>query len=144
MKIKVRLSARCAVLLAANNMLIILGIGGAMYLYMANDFDRTTNRMLLQNANAVGGLISSSDHERISAEGTEDSPLYRSYRGKVIDLQEKNGLEFIYTVTPRDGKFIYTLDSGKGESHSPIGMAYRDLESSEKEAFAGKAAVSEI
>lgn len=144
MKLNVRLSSQCAVLLALNNLVIVLGIGIMMYFYMAKDLDRSIDAQLMQNANAVAKMVSASDHESMALSANEDSELYRSYRRKIIDLQSENKLEFIYTLSEHDGKCFYTLDSGEGEDHSPIGMEYTDTAEAERKAFAGTTATTPI
>lgn len=139
-----RLSTRSFILVAVNNIVIITIVGGVLYYRMAKDLERRIDDKLGSSAITAASLIDGDTHTKILEENNEDGDLYKIYRPRFISIQKNNNLEFIYTMTQRDGKTLFVLDSGEGEDHSPVGMEYDSIDDSIRSAFQGHNAIGGI
>ncbi|HEY1405284.1 MAG TPA: methyl-accepting chemotaxis protein, partial [Spirochaetota bacterium] len=138
------ISAKSSILFALNNLLIISVIGTFFYIKLNSSFDERINGLLSSNASALSHFIDGDMHKKIADEKSEDTPEYKSYKQKLIRIQKDNKLTFIYTLTKGDdGKAHFVLDTGEGDNHSPIGMAY-DLDADATAAFEGKSVIGSI
>ncbi|MCX8129616.1 MAG: methyl-accepting chemotaxis protein [Clostridia bacterium] len=124
--------------------IIVSGIMGFLvYNKALGDLQKELGMRLISIATTVAVSVDGDKHKELKEEKDEKTDTYKEIGSFLAKVRENNKLAYIYTLALKGEKTQFVVDPTEGEDHSTLGMEYI-LNDAMKQAFAGKASVSEI